>query len=99
MYSLHGMFEQYLYLCLKGEINYTMWVSNWVDEGQGGEINVHRNAWALSLGLGSRIGLDHLQQGCMRFSFALCAGVDLGRVACGGRYVFHIGLMMFVSLV
>ena len=49
------------WLCvLRGDINYKKWVSNLVDRGHGGNINVHLNAWDSSLGLGSRVGLDHL---------------------------------------
>ena len=52
MHSLHGTLNN-IWLCfLRGGINYTMWVSNLVDGGQGGDINVHQNAWSSSLVLG-----------------------------------------------
>ena len=99
MYTLHGTLKNTQLCVLRGDINYTKWVSNLVDKGHGGDINVHRNAWASSLRLGSLIGLDHLQQVYVSFASVLCVGVEVGKVACGGRQVFHTGLTTFVSLV
>ena len=60
MYTLYGTLNNTWLCVLRGDINYKKWVSNLVDRGHGGNINVHLNAWDSSLGLGSRVGLDHL---------------------------------------
>ena len=63
MYNLHGNLNNTWICDLRGDINYTKWFLNLVDGSRGSDIIAHRNEWASRLGLGSRVGLDHLLYG------------------------------------
>ena len=55
MYSIHILHGTLVILgsVLKGDINYTMWVSKYVNGGHGGDINAPWMLWPSSLGIGS----------------------------------------------
>ena len=76
-----------------------MWVLNLVDGGQGGNINLDLNAWASTLGLGSRVGSDHFQQRYVSSASALWDGLELGRLAVmEGMYLLSFGKRVWVTL-